>query len=64
MSRLRGQLGQPGAGGVRGDTEDAHSAGGVLDDEEDVELTQGDGVEVEHVAGQDRVRLRSQEFGP
>ena len=39
-------------------------AGGVLDDEEDVQPVQGHGVEVEHIAGEDAVRLRSQEFGP
>jgi hypothetical protein len=49
---------------VGGDAEDAYAAGGVLDDEEDVQPTQGDGVEVEQVAGQDRVRLGSQELGP
>jgi hypothetical protein len=38
--------------------------GGVLDDEERVEPVQGDGVEVEQVAGEDRVRLGSQELGP
>ena len=39
-------------------------AGGVLDDEERVEPVQGDGVEVEQVAGEDRVRLGLQEFCP
>jgi hypothetical protein len=49
---------------VGGDAEDVYPAVGMLDDEEDVEPAQGDRVEVEQVAGQDRVRLRSQEFGP
>ena len=62
--QVAGLLGQPGAGGVGGDAEDVYAAGGVLDDEEDVQPAQGDGVEMEQVAGQDRVRLRSQEFGP
>jgi hypothetical protein len=43
---------------VGGDAEDVHPAGGVLDDEERIQPVQGDGVEVEHVAGQDCVRLR------
>jgi hypothetical protein len=49
---------------VGGDAEDVHAAGGVLDDEERVHPAQADGVEVEHVASQDRVRLRPQELGP
>jgi hypothetical protein len=42
-----------------GDAEDVDAAGGVLDDEERIQPAQGEGVEVKHVAGQDRVRLRS-----
>ena len=62
--QVAGQLGQPRAGRVRGDPEDVDAAGGVLDDEERVEPVQGDGVEVKQVAGQDPVRLGSQELGP
>jgi len=62
--QVAGQLGQPGAGGMRGDAEDVHPAGGVLDGEERVQPVQGDGVEVEQVAGQDGVRLGPQELGP
>jgi hypothetical protein len=47
---------------VRGDAEDV-DAGGVLNDEERVQPLQCDGVDMEQVAGQDRVRLGSQEFG-
>jgi hypothetical protein len=64
MSRLRGLLGQAGAGGMRGDTQDVHPAGGVLDDEERIQPAQGDRVEVEEVAGEDRVGLGPQELGP
>ena len=64
MSRFAGQLGQPGAGRVGGDPEDVHPAGGVLDDEEDIQPAQGDGVEVKQIAGQDSVRLGSQELCP
>jgi hypothetical protein len=50
---------------VGGDAEDVHAAAGVLDDEERVHPVQGDGVEVvEQVAGEDGVRLGSQELGP
>jgi hypothetical protein len=49
---------------VGGDTEDVHATGGVLDDEERVQPVQGDGVEVEQVAREDRVRLRPQKLRP
>jgi hypothetical protein len=49
---------------VRSDAEDVYAAGGVLDDEEDVQPVQGHGVEVEQTAGEDAVCLRWQEFGP
>lgn len=35
--QVAGQLGQPSAGGMRGDTEDVHAAGRMLDDEEHVQ---------------------------
>jgi hypothetical protein len=35
--QVAGLLGEPGCRGVRGGAEDVHAAGGVLDDEEDVE---------------------------
>jgi hypothetical protein len=44
---VAGLLGQPGAGGVGGDAEDVHPAGGVLDDEERGEPVQGDGVQLD-----------------
>ena len=62
--QVAGLLGQPGAGGMRGDAEDVYAPGGVFDDEERIQPVQGDGVEVEQVAGQDRVRLRFQELRP
>ena len=63
-AEVAGLLGQPGAGRVAGDTQDVHAAGGVLDDEERVQPVQGDGVEMQQVAGQDRARLRPQKLGP
>jgi hypothetical protein len=61
---VAGLLDEPGAGRVGGDAEDVYPADGVLDDEERVQPVQGDGVEVEQVAGQDGVRLGPQELGP
>ena len=55
-------MGEPGAGRVGGDAEDVHSAGGVFDDEERVEPAQGERVEVGHVAREDRLGLRSEEW--
>jgi hypothetical protein len=39
--QVAGLLGQPGAGGMGGDAEDVHPAGGVLDDEERIQPAQG-----------------------
>jgi len=49
---------------MRGDTEDVHPAGGVLDDEERLQPVQSDRVEVEQVAREDRVGMGPQELGP
>jgi hypothetical protein len=57
-------LGQPRAGRMGSDAEQMYSAGGVLDDEERIQPAQRDGLEVEQVAGQDRVRLSAQELAP
>ena len=47
-----------------GDAQDVYPAGGVLDDEERVEPVQGDRVEMEQVARDDRLGLRMEELGP
>ena len=62
--QVAGELGEPGSGGVGGDAEDVYPAGGVLDDEERVEPVQGDRVEVEQVAAEDCLGLRSEELRP
>ena len=62
--QVAGLLGQPGSGRVGGDAQDVYPAGGVLDDEERVEPVQGDRVDVEQVAGQDRLGLRAEELRP
>ena len=56
--QVAGLLGELGAGGVCGDAEDVHAAGGVLDDEEHVEPVQGDRLDVEQVAGENAIGLR------
>jgi hypothetical protein len=57
-------MGQPGVRRVGGDAEDVDAAGGVLDDEERVQPTEGDGVDMKQVAGQDPERVGSKELGP
>jgi hypothetical protein len=42
---------------VGGDAEEVQAAGGVLGDAERIEPMQGEGAEVKHVAGEDRVSL-------
>jgi hypothetical protein len=49
--RVAGLLGQPRAGRLGGDGEQVHATGGVLDDEERIQSAQGDGLDVEQVAG-------------
>jgi hypothetical protein len=62
--QVAGLLGQPGAGGLGGDAEQVDPAGGVLDDEERVQAPEADGVEVEQVAGEDRLCLCAEELRP
>ena len=52
------------SGRVGGDSKDVYAAGGVLDDEERIQPAQGDRLQMQQVAGQDRVRLRPQELAP
>jgi len=60
--QVASQLSEPCSGGVGGDAEDVHAAGGVLDEEERVEAVQGDRVEVERVAGEDAVGLYAEDW--
>ncbi len=62
--QVAGLLDKPGAGGVGGDAEQVDPAGGVLDDEERVQAPETDGVEVEQVAGEDRLCLCAEELHP
>jgi hypothetical protein len=57
-------LGDPGSGRVRGDAEQVHAAGGMLDHEQDVEPVQQQRVDAEEVRGENAVCLRAQEFCP
>ena len=59
VSRLRASWVSHAPGG---DAQDVYPAGGVFDDEERVEPGQGERVEVGHVAREDRVGLRSEEW--
>ena len=62
--QITGQLGQPLPGWVRGDPEDPHLPGGVLDDEEPVQPSEGHRLEVEQVASEDPVGLCGKELPP
>jgi hypothetical protein len=62
--QVAGQLREPGFGRMSGDSEDVDVAGGVLDDEERIEPVQSDRVDVEQVAGHDRLGLRVKELRP
>ena len=53
--QVAGLLGEPSCGGVGGDAEDVHAAGGVLDDEEDVQPVQGEAPS-RRTSGRRRVR--------
>jgi hypothetical protein len=60
-----GRLGGAGGGRVPGDAEQVNAAGGVLDDERDVEPGEGEcAVDVKEVRGQQGVGLGSQECAP
>ena len=60
--QVTGMLGQPGSGGVGGDAEDVDAAGGLLNNKEDIQPAQRDGVQMEQVTGDDPMRLSSQEL--
>jgi hypothetical protein len=62
--QVASKLSQPRSGRARCNSEDVDTAGGVLDSKERVQPLQCDGVDVKQVAGQDAVRLSSQELGP
>jgi hypothetical protein len=57
-------LDRPVTGGVGGDAADVHAAGAVLDEHQDVQPVQGDGIDVEEVDGEDPGGLRVQELPP
>jgi hypothetical protein len=57
-------LGHPIAAGMGGDPGDVHAAGGVLDDDQEVEPAEDDGVDVGEVDGEDGMGLRGEELSP
>jgi hypothetical protein len=62
--QVAGLLGDPCARGVGGDPGEVNAAGGVLDDDQDVEAAEEAGVDVGEVDRKDRVSLRRQELPP
>jgi len=62
--QVAGLLGDPGPGGVGGDPGDVHAEAAVLDNHENVEAAQEDGVDVGEIDREDRVGLRGQELSP
>jgi hypothetical protein len=64
IMRLRAALGHPLPGRVLGHSREMHAAGGDFDGEEDVDLSQPDGVDGEEVHCQHALGLASQECGP
>ena len=62
--QVPGLLGDPSSGGVDGDTGDVHAAGGVFDQDKDVEAAEEDGVDVGEVDGEDGVGLRGEKLFP
>jgi hypothetical protein len=64
MSRLRACWVTQAPGGVGGDPSKVYPAGGVLDDDEEIEAAQEDGVDQGEVDRDDRVSLRGEELSP
>jgi hypothetical protein len=54
----------PGAGEMSGDPSEVDAAGGVFDEQQDVELAEPVGVDDEGVTGDDSAGLRGEELGP
>jgi hypothetical protein len=65
--QVAGLLGDPGSGQIRGDAQEVHAAGGMLDYEQDVEPVQQQRVDAEEVRGENAVcwaRRNSRQLGP
>ena len=62
--QVAGLLGDPVPGGVGGDSGEVHASAAVLDDDDDVEAAQEDGVDVGKVDGEDGVGLCGEELAP
>ncbi len=59
---VAGLLGHPGPSGMAGDPGEVHAATAVLDNQEDVEAAEEDGVDVGEIDRKDRVGLRGEEL--
>jgi hypothetical protein len=62
--QVAGLLGDPGSGGMGGDSDEVHTAAAVLDHHQKVEAAQEDRVDVGEVDCKDRVGLSCQELSP
>jgi hypothetical protein len=62
--QVAGLLGHPRPGGVGGDPGEVHAAAAVLDNDQDVEAAEEDGVDVGKVDREDPVGLRGEELLP
>jgi hypothetical protein len=57
-------LGYPGPGRVRGDAQQMHTAGGMLDYEQNIEPVPQQRVDAEEIGGQNAPGLSTQQFSP
>jgi hypothetical protein len=62
VGKFPGQLGHPRPSGMRGDTAEMHSAGGVLDEDQHVQPPKERGVHGEEVASRDAFGLYGEEL--
>ena len=62
--QVAGGLGAPRAAEGSGDAGEVHAAGGVFDEEQDMDLAERDGVDDEGVTGDDPAGLGGEELGP
>jgi hypothetical protein len=62
--QIAGLLGDPGSGRVDGDAQQMHAAGGMLDDDQNIEPVPQQRVDAKEVRGENAVCLGAQEFSP
>ena len=62
--QVAGLLDNPGSGRVRGDAQQVHAAGGMLDDEQNIEPVPQQRIDAKEVRGENAVCLGAQELPP